>query len=163
MSLSLTRKVEKAFVADYLPDALNITGLTIYAGHEKAAEKAAEIAAEIAFPALVVYAEGSSPHPEMPVETWVRNIRLRCKFLIDSDANDSDDRDDWKGSLEMVMIDDIEAIQAILNKPAGTDNRTVKGIHFHFVEMSDDPSEVNETDWEEDMVFIITAEMLAEE
>ena len=154
MSLSLTRKVEKAFVANYLPDALDITGLNIYAGHEKAES--------VAFPALVVYAETSNLFSGMPVETCVRTVKLRCKFLIDSDANDSDDRDDWKYKLEIAMTDDMEEIQAVLNKPVGTDNRTVKGIHFHYIELNDDPSEVNQTDWVEDMVFNVTVERLSE-
>lgn len=153
MSLTLSRKTEKAFAVGFLPDALNITGLNIYEGHGKAST--------IALPSLVVYAEGSSQHEGFPVECGVRVVRLRCKFMVDSDDDTIIDLDTWKETLESVMTDDLQALQAVLNKPAsGADNRLVKAIHFHYVEMSDDPSDVNETDWIEDMVFSVTVELL---
>ena len=136
----------------YLPDALNITGLTIYEGHEKVET--------VVFPCLIVYAEGSSPHPDFPVEAGVRVTRLRCKFQVDSITDTRADLDAWKEALELAMLNDLEAIQDVLNKPVGTDTRTVQGIYFQHVEMSDDPSETSETDWIEDLIFNVTAEPL---
>ena len=152
MSLPISRKAEKAFAVGYLPTALNITGLHIYEGHEKVDS--------IELPNLVVYSEGSSPYPEMPVESGARLVRLRCKFQVDSQATTRADVDAWKQLLENAMTDELAALQAALNKPVGTDNRVVKAIHFHHVEMADDPSDVNETDWIEDLVFNVTCELL---
>lgn len=151
MSLPISRKAEKA-VTGYLQSSLGISGLHIYEGHDKVDE--------IQFPSLVIYAEGSSPHPEMPTEVGVRNVRLRCKFSIHSGINSRTDADDWRQKLEAKLTDDLPALQAALNKPIGTDNRTVKGIHFHYVEMSDDPSDRNENDWIEDLNFSIVCELL---
>ena len=152
MNLSISRKVEKAISVGYLPTALNISGLTIYEGHEKAAA--------IEIPNLVIYSEGSSPYQNMPVESGVRTVRLRCKFQVDSSVNSRADVDEWKAALESAMTDELDALQAALNKPDGTDTRAVTGIHFHHIEMTDDPSDVSETDWIEDLVFNVTAEIL---
>ena len=152
MSLPISIKAEKAFALDYLPDALDITGLNIYEGHENAAT--------VAFPCLIVYAEGSSTHPGFPSECGVRVVKLRCKFTADSQVEDRSDVNDWRGALESVMTDDMAAIQAVLNKPVGVDERTVTEIHFHHVELDDDPSDRHETDWIEDLVFSITCELL---
>lgn len=152
MSLPISRKAEKAFAVGYLPSALNIIGLNIYEGHENAGE--------VSFPCLIIYTEGSSPHPDFPPEIGVRLIRLRCKFTVDSDDNTRTNVDDWKQLLESAMTDNLDALQAALNKPSGTDNRVVKGIHFHSVEMNDDPSDRSQTDWIEDLIFSVTCELL---
>jgi hypothetical protein len=152
MSLPISRKAEKAFAVGYLPTALGIVGLHIYEGHEKVER--------VELPNLIVYSEGSSPFPDMPVASGVRIVRIRCKFQIDSMVTTRADVDAWKLLLESVMTDDLAALQAILNKPVGTDNRAVKAIHFHYVEMADDPSDVSETDWIEDLVFNVTCELL---
>ena len=152
MSLSLSRKTEKAFSL-WLDSTLDITGLTVYQGHEKAET--------MAFPALVVYAEGSSPADGFPTECGVRVVRLRCKFIVDSTADDRADVDAWKDALIIAMTDERDTLQTALNKPAsGTDERAVQGIHFHDVEMMDEPSDTQETDWEEDMTFDIKVEPL---
>lgn len=151
MSLPISIKVEKA-IAGYLSGISWEGGLTVYEGHEKVEE--------IEFPCLVVYSEGSSPYPEMPVEVGVRVVKLRCKFNVNSNDNSSDDRNLWKQQLEAVMTDDLPALQAALNKFGYVDGRAVKGIHFHYIEMSDDPSAQNETDWVEDLIFNVTCELL---
>lgn len=153
MSLPISRKAEKAFAVGYLPAALDIPGLNIYEGHEKI-EK-------VETPNLIVYSEGSSQAPGMPVEAGCRIVRLRCKFMVDSTVNTRDEIDEWKQKLEEAMTDDLTALQAILNKPlTGDDEREVKAIHFHYVEMQDEPSDVSETDWIEDLVFDVTCELL---
>lgn len=152
MSLSISRKVEKAFALGFLPSAFKIEGFHIYEGHEKVDE--------ISVPNLVVYSEGSSTYPGMPVEVGVRTVKLRCKFQIDSTVTTRIEVDTWKQKLESSMTDDLAGLQAALNKPSGADNRVVKAIHFHYVEMSDDPSDVHETDWIEDLVFNVTCELL---
>jgi hypothetical protein len=152
MSLPISRKVEKAFAVGYLPDALAIEGLHIYEGHEKVES--------VELPNLIVYSEGSSQHPDMPVEVGCRIVRLRCKFQVDSLANTRANVDEWKQALEAKMTDDLPALQAALNRPEGADNRIVKSIHFHYVEMADDPSDFEETDWIEDLVFNVTCELL---
>lgn len=153
MSYPISIKVEKAVALGFLPDALNIAELHIYEGHENVEE--------IAFPNLVVYAEGSSPHPDFPTECGVRIVRLRCKFTVDSTTAERVDLNAWREALELAMTDDRAAFQAVLNKPvSGADGRTVKAIHFHDVEMTDDPSDRNETDWIEDQIFNVTCELL---
>jgi len=152
MSLPISIKAEKAITLDFLPDALDIEELHIYEGHEKVEA--------IEFPNLVVYAEGSTPHPEFPAECGVRVVRLRCKFTVDSVNADRADVNTWREALELAMTNDLEALQAVLNKPEEDDERTVTGIHFHYVEMTDDPSDRNETDWIEDLVFNVTCELL---
>jgi len=152
MSYPISIKAEKAFALDYLPDALDIEGLNIYEGHEKVEE--------VAFPCLVIYAESSAPHPEMPSECGVRVVRLRCKFTVDSTVQERGDVNAWRQALELAMTDDMAAIQTVLNKPVGVDGRTVTGIHFHHVTMTDDPSDRSETDWIEDLVFDVTCELL---
>ena len=153
MSLPLSRKVEKAFAVGYLPTALSIPGLNIYEG-QGMADKAVT-------PSLIVYSESSSPHPEMPVETTARIVRLRCKFRVDSVTNTREQIDAWREALETAMIGDLNAVQSALNKPAsGMDARPVKGIHFHYVEMADDPSGTDGTDRIEDLFFNVTCELL---
>jgi len=152
MSYPISIKVEKAITLDFLTDALDIDGLNIYEGHEKVAE--------IAFPNLVIYAEGSSPHPDFPTECGVRVVRLRAKFTVDSEVHTRGDLNAWKELLEIAMTNDLGALQAILNKPVGTDDRTVKEVHFQDVVMTDDPGDVNETDWIEDLAFDVTVEPL---
>jgi len=152
MSLSLSRKTEKAFAVEFLPDALDIAGLNIYEGHADAGVNE--------FPSLIVYSEGSTQHPSIPVEMGARIVKLRCKLQVDSRINTRGDIDTWKELIVSKMTDDLTGIQDILNKPVGTDNRLIKGIHFHYVEMSDDPSDFVETDWIEDMIFNVTCEPL---
>ncbi len=151
MNLPISRKVEKA-IATYLPSVLTISGLSIYEGHERADE--------MKLPAMVVYAESSSQHPEMPRETGVRIVNLRMKFIVDSDDNERGILDQWKQQLESAMLC-LAGLQAALNAPAeGPDRRKVTGIHFHDVEIGDDPSARSETDWEEDQLFALTVERL---
>ncbi len=154
MSLPISIKAEKALALGYLPTALAaVTGLHIYEGHEKAAK------AEL--PNLIVNAEGSAGFPGMPAECVVKNVRIRCKFNINSTANTRDDVNAWKELLETAMVENIEALKTALNKPlAGADGRTVKEIHFHSVEMEDDPSEREESNWVEDLVFVVVCELL---
>ena len=115
----------------------------------------------MAFPALVIYAEGSAPASDFPTDCGVRVVRLRCKFIADSTVTERPDLDEWKDALILAMTNDLETLQAALNKPAeGDDERAVQAIHFHYVSMSDEPSDMNETDWEEDLAFDIIAEPL---
>lgn len=152
MSLSISRKTEKAF-ALWLNSTLAIDELTVYQGHEKAET--------MVFPALVIYAEGSTPQGDFPAECGVRVVRLRCKFIADSTATERSDLDAWKDSLILAMTDDIETLQTALNKPvSGDDERAVQSVHFHHVSLSDEPSDTNETDWEEDCAFDVIAEPL---
>jgi len=151
MSLQTKIKVEKAF-ASWLPGVLNIAGLNSYPGHDKA-EKAV-------MPWLIIYAENSSPHPDMPTEVGVRIVRLRFELRADSMVTTRANLDAWAGALELAMTDDLPALQAALNKPVGTDNRAVKKIHFHYVTPADDPSDRQETDFVENLVFDVTCELL---
>lgn len=150
--LPLTRKVEKAFAADYLPKHLVIAGLKIYEGHERADE--------MEFPALVVYGENSQPHPEMPTSTGVRIVRIRMQFVVDSESNDRGALDEWKRQLEDAMMCRPK-MQAALNAPeSGIDRRKVTGIHFHDAMIGEDPSDRNNTDWVEDCNFEVVCEWL---
>lgn len=97
----------------------------------------------------------------MPTEVGIRIVRLRCELRADSTVTTRDSLDEWAGALELAMTDDLDALQAALNKPlAGADNRAVKKIHFHYVEMPDDPSDVQETDFVENLVFDVKCELL---
>lgn len=151
MSLPISIKVEKA-IAGWLPGVLNITGMNYYEGHEKAES--------VATPHLVIYSEGSTPYAETPPECGIRQVRLRCKFTVDSDDTSRSSVNDWKQKLESAITDDLDTLKAALNKPVGTDNRTIKAIHFHHVSMSDDPSEHSQTDWVEDLIFDVVCELL---
>lgn len=152
MSLPISRKVEKA-LASWLPTAMTTTGLTFFEGHERADT--------IIMPCLVIHAEGSTPYPDMPPDVGIRVVRVRCKFTASSDDHTRATVDGWKELLESAMTDDMAAMQSALNHPAtGTDTRVVTGIHFHHVEMTDDPSERFENDWIEDLTFAVVAELV---
>lgn len=152
MTLSTSRKVEKA-VKLWLESSLGISGMNYYEGHEKADE--------IETPHLVIYAENSANHPDFPQECGVRQVSLRCKFTVDSIEISRTNLDSWKDALILKMTDDRDAMQTALNKPAsGTDSRAVKKIHFHDIELTEEPSDTVETDWIEDCVFQVTCEPL---
>jgi hypothetical protein len=161
MSLSLKNKVERAF-AEYLPTVLTVGGLNIYEGHTPP-DDSGDDPVEVAFPALVIYAESSDPHPDMPAEMGIKDVLLRCRFYVESEGVDRDETslDLWKHELEEQMrtIDDI---QAALNKPeSGSDTRTYKEIHFHHVEPASEPSDREGQDWVEELSFTVTVEPLA--
>jgi hypothetical protein len=150
--MKLSRKVEKA-VSEWLKTESDLDGLNIYEGHE--AVDAVE------FPSLVIYAESSSPVEGLPQETGCRVVRLRCKITVDETATERGDVDDWESQVHDILTDDRAAMQAALNKPAsGDDERPVKKIHFHQIELMDNPSDRSETDWEEDLLFDVTCEPL---
>jgi hypothetical protein len=153
MKLSTKRKVEKALVG-YLPDVLELGALKIYEGHDPAAD--------MDFPALVIYAESAGGHPEMPVETGVKVVRVRMKFLVDEAAGGGRDTlDVWKEGLEEAMRCTPD-LQAALNRPAsGVDKRAVQEIHFHEVQAAEEPSDKSETDWDEEMNFDVICEPLS--
>lgn len=147
MSLSIKRKIERAFARDYLPKILTIRDLTIYEGHDPVAE--------MKFPALIVYAETAVNHPDMPPETGSKIVRLRCQFNADSTEDGTRSRlDDWREELECAMLN-TAAIQAALNiSPA----RLIRGIHIHEAMAADDASETSETDFREEMAFEVVCE-----
>lgn len=153
MSDSLKIKTEKAF-AGYLGDVLTIGDLTVYQGHTPAASES--------LPALTVYAENAQQHPEMPTEVGMKIVRLRLKLLVDSAVGDRTSLDTWRDEIEAEMRS-LTEIKAALNKPAsGPDERAVQAIHFHDVMAVDEPSGRNETDWDEEMVFDVLCEPLAD-
>jgi hypothetical protein len=154
MKLPITRKIERAFAVDYLPSALSIDGLNIYEAHERADE--------IEFPALVVYGENSTPHPDMPTATGIRVVNLRCQFTVDSETTTRATLDAWREELEAAM-GDLAQIQAALNEPTigtGTDERQIDDIHIHDAVTGEQPSDRQNTDWVEDCSFDITVEPL---
>lgn len=156
MSLSLKIKTEKAF-AEYIPTVLTVGDLNIYEGHNPPADNSV-----MEFPALVVYAESSEPHPDMPYEMGVKIINLKCRFFVDSETSNRNNLDTWKDELEQQMRT-IADIKLALNKPiSGDDNRTYKAIHFHDVVPTDEPSDREGTDWVEEMSYDIIVEPLAE-
>jgi hypothetical protein len=109
----------------------------------------------------VIYAESSSPAEGLPQETGCRVVRLRCKITADETATERSDVDDWESLVNDILTDDRAAMQAALNKPSiGDDERPVKKIHVHQIELMDDPSDRSETDWEEDLLFDVTCEPL---
>lgn len=147
MSLSIKRKIERAFARDYLPKILTIRDLTIYEGHDPVGE--------MKFPALIVYAETSANHPDMPPEVGSKIVRLRCQFDVDSGEDGSRSRlDDWREELECAMLN-TAAIQAALNTAPA---RLIRGIHIHEAMAADDASETSETDFREEMAFEIVCE-----
>lgn len=149
----LSIKTEKALAA-YVQTILT-EGLNFYEGHERAEGEVR--------PSLIIYARDSVPFPEMPRETATRVVKMSFLFTTDSATGDRVQLDAWKKELEDAMLD-VESIQAALNAPVDPedDERAIKGIHFHDVMMSEDPSDVVQTDWMEDMVFDVVAELLDE-
>jgi hypothetical protein len=152
MSLSMKRKVEKA-LAGYLPGVLT-DGPEVYEGHDPEVD--------MSFPALVVYSENATAHPEMPVETGSKVVAIRMKFLVDSRADGGRvDLDMWREEIEAAMRC-TEDIQAALNAPAsGPDPREVQQIHFHEIRPAGEPSDRVETDWDEELNFEVICEPLA--
>lgn len=152
MKLSTKIKTEKAF-AGYVPTILSSPVPHIYEGHEDADE--------MEFPSLVVYAEDAQPHPEMPVETGTKIVRLRFRFQFDASASGRERLDAWREEIEEAMRC-TASIQAALNRPeSGVDSRKVQAIHFHEVQPAGEPSEREETDWVEELSFDVVCEPLS--
>lgn len=159
MSYSLKNRTERAF-AEYIPTVITVGSLTVYEGHTPPADVGGD-PVEMTFPALVIYAESADPHPDLPAEMGVKNVTLRARFYVDSEAGGRTSLDLWKHELEEQMRT-LADIQAALNKPtSGPDNRTYKEIHIHYVEPITEPSDRSGQDWTEELSWTVTVEPLA--
>lgn len=150
MSTSIKIKTEKAFAA-YLETVLALGDFTIYEGHNPPDD------AVMALPALVIYAESAAHNSELPPEMGIKDVQLRARFYVDSEDTARDDFDALKDAIEAEMRS-LDLIKAALNAPAGADLRTYKGIHFHDVIPSAEPSDREGTKWSEEMAWVIIAE-----
>lgn len=150
MSLSLSRRVEKALATDFFPRHLTGSCLTICEGHESRPD-------DLRFPALIVYAEDAQTFGDMPRETGVRTVRIRCKLIADT-ADGRGRLDDWRDKIQEILIDCPHTDE--LNEPQGIDKRKVPGLHVYDVTHAGEPSDVNETDWEEDLLFDVVCQKM---
>lgn len=160
MSMNLSRKAERA-IAQYLRATLPVgpLGLYVYEGHERQDELAADPdASSYSLPSLIVYAENAIPIGELAVQ--IRSVRMRFQIQVDSTENQRAYVDDLKVQICNAVFD-VATVKSALNKPAGTDTREVKGIHFHDLLESDEPSDVQETDWLEQIVADVICERLS--
>lgn len=155
--MKLSRKTERA-LAGYLRAALSIPALHVYEGHERQDENQSNPDAEcFQLPALIVYAENAQPFEDAPVQ--IRSVRTRFQLQVDSTQNDRAFVDETKRAI-FDAIFDVAAVQSALNKQAtGSDLRSVKGIHFHDLLEASEPSDVQASDWLEE----IQADVIVEE
>jgi len=148
-NLSLSRKVEKVLTL-YMQSIITDEGLNIYEGHEKAAE--------VTFPYLICYAEDAVPHPDMPTSTGVRIVTMRFEMRVDSEnetegADPRGDLDGWRKQVEDSLAD-ITGIMSFINAPDyGWDGRGVNHIHVYDTLPQNEPSEMEHTDWIEQVVI----------
>lgn len=148
MKLPITRRVEKALVDDYLPKVLGIEMLNIYAGHE-----AHDV---IEYPNLIVYGEGSTPHPGMPAEVGARVVKIRCRFQVDTELNERWELDAWRELLESKLVLEPALMNSILN----AEDSLIQDLYFHEIELEDDPCDRVQTDWIEEQIFNVICEHL---
>lgn len=147
--LSLSRKVEKVLTL-HMQSIFAGEGLNIYEGHEKAAA--------VAFPYLIVYAEDAVPHPDMPTSTGVRIVTMRFELRVDSEdetpgANPRASLDGWRKQVEDSLAN-VEGIMDFINAPDfGWDARGVNHIHVYDTLAQNEPSEMEHTDWIEQVVI----------
>ena len=156
--MTLTRKLEAAFVA-YLRTEIDDEELTVYEGHSRAPDDDDD-ESTVSFPALVVYAENSQPFGDMPPEVGIRTVSLRMEIMVDSTNDDDSDRerlDPWRDAIDLAM-GNLASIATALNKPGGTDNRPIKGLHFYYLTPSGEPSEVENTNWVEQFAYDVIAQ-----
>lgn len=142
MKKPLSLRIEEEFT-EYLKAKLEGEEINIYAGHG--------YEDDLQFPQLVVYAEDSQPHPEMPRETGVRVVRLRVKLQVESDDGRAP-IDQWRETVEDAMIDCPDYATEI--------NTETSGVHVYDVLHGGEPSERMETDWVEDMLYDVTCQKM---
>jgi hypothetical protein len=157
--MKLSRKAERA-LAEYLRSVLVAPGLRVYEGHERQNENQSNPDTEcFQLPALIVYAENAQPFEDAPVQ--IRSVRARFQLQVDSTQNDRAFVDETKRAIHDAIFD-IAAVQSALNKPAtGSDLRTVKGIHFHDLLEASEPSDVQASDWLEEIQSDVIVEELS--
>lgn len=149
-TLTLSRKIEKILTL-YMQAELSEDALTIYEGHSKAPAPV--------FPELVVYAEDSQPHPEMPTSTGVRVVKMRLEIRVDSEddgeGNPRDLLDGWREDIERVFSDVAGVVDFIDTEPDG-----INDIHVYDIIPEAEPSEFDKTDWIEQIVFGVVCQQI---
>lgn len=144
---AISRRVEQAF-AGYLDDSGDYGDFTIL--------EAANSADPVDLPVLVVEAEDEGTPDDMPPGTGVRMIRLRV--TLEANAHDT-----ARATLDDAMQDvmgevlDLAAVQAALNKPVGTDSRTIKPLHIYWIDMDGTDTELTEDRWSYTLEAVVTA------
>lgn len=155
---NLTRKIELLF-SQYLRENMEEPP-PIFSGHDRAqAEEAFDDDENIPVPHILIYADNSQPHPEMPTSTGVRVVALRIIFRADSTTGEDADRqrlDGWREEVECLMSD-ISGIAGFIN-PTAVDTREIIDVHFYDAMPSAEPSENEGTDWLEEMQFDVVCQ-----
>ena len=147
--ITLARKVEKALTS-YMSTAIP-SGLNIYAGHDKAS------AATLPF--LIVYAEDSQPHPDMPSHTGVRIVSVRFEIRVDSEvAGARTSLDTWRKTVEDTL-GSVPDILTALN-PFTPDTRAVTDLFIYDILDVNQPTEMDRADWIEQVVIGVVAQPL---
>ena len=153
-TLTLARKVELALTG-YMQAAIP-SGLNIYSGHDKAALAA--------LPYLIVFAEDTQPHPDIPSYTGVRIVSVRFEVRVDSEvAGSRTSLDTWRKTIED-ELGSVPDILAALNAPADPedDTRTITDIHLYDILDTNQPTEMDRADWVEQIVVGVVAQPLDE-
>jgi hypothetical protein len=149
--LTLARKVESALTG-YM-ETIITSGLNIYSGHDKAAT--------VTIPYLVIYAEDTQPHPDLPTYTGVRIVTTRFEVRVDSEVDtDRSALDGWRKTIEDAL-GSVPTILAALNAPAsGTDAREITDIHIYDILAANEPTEMDRADWVEQITVGVVAQPL---
>ena len=150
--LTLARKVEKALTG-YM-ETIIPTGLNIYAGHDKAAT--------VEIPYLIVYAEDTQPHPDLPSFAGVRIINTRFEVRVDSEVSGARaSLDGWRKTIEDTL-GSVPDVLAALNAPTppADDTRTITDIHIYDIIAANEPTEMDRADWIEQITVGVVAQPL---
>ena len=150
MSDTITRKVEKAFDA-YLttfetagsvfqwtdPSTGTLAYVPIVQGRTNDAK---------ATPVIVMAAQDEAERDDLPQGTRIHDVRLDVSLMWQTDEGNVTIMD---GMAEKVLLEfgGVASIQASLNKPSGSDTRTVTGFHVYDIYLLDDKSEQTDRHW----------------
>lgn len=150
-TLSLARKAEKAITA-YMGTIIT-SGLTIYAGHDKASV--------VSLPYLIVFAEDTQQHPDLPSFTGVRIVTVRFEVRVDSEvASARTSLDGWRKTIENTLGDVPTMLTALNPVASGTDTRTITDVHFYDIIAGNEPTEMDRADWVEQITVGVVCQPL---
>ncbi len=136
MAIPLVSRAERS-LADFLDT--NLTGVTVFDARSGAAR---------AKPHLEVRATGFDLAEGMPAETGTFAVTMTFELTWAAGANHSrpSDLDDALATVESCLFD-LAAVQAHVNKPAGTDNRVVTGFHLQDLILDGSSVSTEDNDW----------------
>ena len=141
----LKRKIELAFVS-YLESKAEFSGVNIIDG--------GDIVTSPDLPVLSVYADSEVNDDTSPFEAGLRSVTLRLRYEDNYKDTSKVVIDERVGCLEYIM-EDLDAIQAALNKTAEPDQRTYQGLHIYDVYLTNQITDQMDSNWLEDIEYAI--------